>query len=121
MEMYPRNKPCDTQTPEQVTAYYRSVKVGDVACVRETHAGFLRYYLDEVVEMKPRSGRVYLKKHGGFFAKSGSNCFAPTGQCKLVVPTKEIIAYIEKHPPGSGLSYSASSAAFVRALKGIES
>ncbi|MDB5964162.1 MAG: hypothetical protein JWQ72_662 [Polaromonas sp.] len=106
MVFKPQSKLWDEQTPEQITSYYRNVQVGGVACVRDTHYGMLRYFLDDVERLHPKNGRIYLEKHGGFFAKSGKNCSEPTGQCSLAVPTEAVRAYIAANPPLPGTSYS---------------
>lgn len=116
IDLYPRTKPCDSQTPEEIEAYYRNVEVGSPACVRETHGGILNYYLTEVEGLNPKRGRVYLKVHGGFYAKSGKNCFEPTGQCRLVIPTDAVREHAATYPPRSS-GYSQISGAYTGLFK----
>lgn len=82
---------------------------GSEVAIRETHGGVLRYYLSTVEKLN--RGRVYPKGHHSFFAKSGSMCSAPHGQCNLVVPTPAVKAFVEANPPDYGLCYSRYVAA----------
>ena len=36
-----------------------------------------------------------------FHSKSGKNCYHPTGQTRLVVPTPEVLKWAEEHPRGA--------------------
>lgn len=88
------DKPCADQTPEQLEAYYRAATEGDLACVRTDHGGYLpstEYTFERITG--GRRGRVYLAASGSFYAGSGKNCFHPTGQKRLVVPTAAILAW----------------------------
>jgi hypothetical protein len=98
--------PCADQTLEQIEHYYRTAPEGSEAVIRETQAGFLRYYLTTIEGRNVRSGLVYLQGHASFNMKSGSMRRQPHGQCKLVLPTEAVRAYAAKHPPQPGLSYS---------------
>jgi hypothetical protein len=98
--------PCADQKPEQIERYYRIAPEGSEAVIRETHAGFLRYYLTIIEGRNTRSGLVYLKGHASFNMKSGSMRRQPQGQCKLVLPTEAVKVYAAKHPPQPSLSYS---------------
>jgi hypothetical protein len=74
--------PSTGQSPEQITAYYRNAKPGDVAVIRETQYGMLRFIVTTIKDVNPRRGRVYLAQEaswGGcaFYAKSGKNCWSP--------------------------------------------
>ena len=80
----PRNDPSSDQTPEQITAYYRSLKSGDAAAIRQTQYDTLNFKVTTIDGVNTKSGRVYLADAadwGGvaFFVKSGKNCFSPTG------------------------------------------
>lgn len=100
-EQHPRPlSPCIDQTGADVAAYYRGAAVGAPAVVRQTQYGRLQYHVTEVEGGNPRSGRIYIKGHGAFYAKSGKNCFHPTGQTSLVVPTAEVLAWAAAHPQG---------------------
>lgn len=96
--------PCADQTAPEIEAYYRAVQPGSEVAIRETHGGMLRYYLSTVDKLN--RGRVYPIGHQSFFAKSGSICSAPHGQCSLVVPTAAVKAFAEANPPNYGLCYS---------------
>ncbi|MFK4385600.1 hypothetical protein ABIA40_005008 [Bradyrhizobium sp. USDA 223] len=39
--------PCNSQTPEQVEAYYRNVKPGDLAMIRCTQGNILEYRVED--------------------------------------------------------------------------
>jgi hypothetical protein len=102
----PRNDPSADQTPEQITSYYRGVQIGDAAAIRQTQFGYLRFKITTIDGVNTKAGRVYLADAadwGGvaFFVKSGKNCFSPSGQSRLVIPTPEISAWIEQHPDGT--------------------
>ncbi|SDK38535.1 hypothetical protein [Bradyrhizobium ottawaense] len=106
--------PCNDQTAEQLEAYYRKVKPGDVAVIRCTQGNVLRYLLDKVTDTTPKSGRVYVEKGDawagqGFYMKSGKSTDAPTGQSNLVVPTDEVMAWIKDHPEKPGLGHAVMS------------
>jgi hypothetical protein len=106
--------PDNDQTAEQLEAYYRNVKPGDVAVIRCTQGSVLRYLLDKVTETNPKKGRVYVEKGDawagqGFYMKSGKSTEAPTGQSNLVVPTEEVMAWIKDHPEKPGLGHAVMS------------
>lgn len=92
--------PCIDQILEEVAGYYRSAPLGASAVVRETQYGLLRYHVAKIVGSKPECGRVYVSNFGAFYMKSGKNCFHPTGQTQLVVPTEKVLAWIIEHPSG---------------------
>lgn len=92
--------PCVDQTVTEIAKYYRGAEIGSAAVVRHTQGGWLRYDLTVIDERKPRFGRVYVTNGGAFYMKSGANCYHPKGQTTLVVPTKEVLAWIEAHPKG---------------------
>lgn len=92
--------PTADQNAEQVETYYRNVKPGDDAVVRCTQGNLLRFVLDKIAEGSPKRGRVYLEQgesYGGksYWAKNGKSCFQPMGQSHLVVPTPEVLKWIE--------------------------
>lgn len=92
--------PCTAQTAEDIATYYRNAKIGDVAVVRDTKGYLLRYSLTEIDGTNPARGRVYVKQFGAFYAKHGKNCYRPTGQVMLAVPSAEIIEWAQAHPNG---------------------
>ena len=98
-----RNDPSAAQSPEEIAAYYQAAKPGDRVVIRQTQYGELRFSIDEIENVKPEIGRLYLKRGaldwGGraFYRKSGKSCYAPTGQTSLVIPTEEVIRWIENH------------------------
>lgn len=93
--------PCVDQTADDIAGYYRNAEIGAVAVVRHTQGGLLRYDLATIDGKKPKSGRVYVNPGGAFYMKSGANCFHPKGQTSLVVPTREVLAWIGSYPRGS--------------------
>jgi hypothetical protein len=101
--MTTKQAPCNVQTAEQVEQYYRNVKPGDTAVIRCTQNNALEYQLTKVSETNPKRGRVYVEQDdawGGsaYYAKNGKSCFHPTGQSNLVVPTPEVLQWIEENP-----------------------
>jgi hypothetical protein len=102
----PRDDPSSDQTPDQIAKYYRNAVNGAPAALRHTQYGRLRFTVTEIEGITHRSGRVYVRQGcewggKGFYVKSGKSCDAPTGQTHLVVPTPEILSWIERHPDGS--------------------
>jgi hypothetical protein len=103
----PRNDPSADQTAEEIAAYYQNAKIGDRAAIRQSQYRLLRFTLDEIENIKPKIGRLYLRKGspdwGGsaFYRKSGKSCFAPTGQTRLVIPTPDVTAWVKTNPIGS--------------------
>ncbi len=96
--------PDNRQTPEDVAAYYRGVKPGDVAVLRCTQGNVLEYKLDKISDINSRLGRVYLERGESawagraFYSKTGKSCHAPGGQTNLIVPTPQVLKWIEDHP-----------------------
>lgn len=93
--------PCVDQTTADIAEYYRNAEIGNAAVVRHTQHGWLRYDLTVIDGRKPRSGRVYVTNGGAFYMKSGANCHHPKGQTTLVVPTAEVLSWIELNPKGA--------------------
>jgi hypothetical protein len=94
--------PCNTQDQKQVEAYYRNVKPGDIAVIRDTRGHFLHYQVDTVTDTNPKIGRIYLQQGdpwGGraWYPKSGKPSRASNGQAQLVVPTDEVLAWIKAY------------------------
>lgn len=92
--------PCVDQTPKEIETYYRGVTPGSPAVVRHTQGGMLVYDVTEVEGTNPKRGRVYVRSAGAFYMKSGKNCFHPTGQTTLVVPTEAVKEWAHEHPRG---------------------
>lgn len=92
--------PCIDQTEKDVEAYYRTAEVGAVAVVRQTQYHRLQYTVTSIGGTPVRAGRVYIENFGAFYMKSGKNCFHPTGQTRLVVPTEQVLAWAAAHPNG---------------------
>lgn len=97
--------PSGSQTEHEIASYYRNVKEGDIAVIRETYARRLWFIVSKVTGTNPKLGRVYLEDeprsgYGGtaFYMKSGKNYKAPKGQASLVVPTPEVLAHAEQYP-----------------------
>lgn len=95
--------PAGNQTPEEIEAFLRSRVVGDEVAIHNPQGGpgLLSIELARVTEVRPR-GRLWTDKFASFgdnrwFMKSGKNCGAPTGQSRLVMPTKEVRRYATEH------------------------
>lgn len=100
-------KPDEGQTPEQVEAWLRAhVRVGAVVAVRETQYHLLKYTLTEV-DYTGTKGRFSTKQFGSFYF-SGKNCFYPKGQTRLVIPTPEVLEFIQQHPQGVSTLWEAT-------------
>jgi hypothetical protein len=105
----PVKDPSLGQTTNQIEAYYRAVKPGDQAAVRQTQHHHLEFLITTISDINPKRGRVYLTQGatwGGaaFYAKSGKSCFYPNGQSRLVVPTEEVLGWSTDYPDGVLLS-----------------
>jgi hypothetical protein len=98
--------PTINQTPAEIAEYYRQAGVGAKAAIRQTQYGLLRISITEIESINPKLGRLYLKQGavdwGGsaYYRKTGKSCSKPTGQTKLVIPTKHVIAWAEANPDG---------------------
>lgn len=92
--------PCAHQTESEISEYYRNEPEGAVAVVRRTHGGILSYEVATFTLRRVRSGRINVGNSGDFFMKSGKNCWEPTGQTRLVVPTPEVLAWAKQYPQG---------------------
>lgn len=92
--------PCIEQTQADIEAYYRGTPEGEVAVVRRSQGHLLEYVVAEIEGRNPKRGRVYIRGHGAFYMKSGKNCFHPTGQTTLVVPTEAVLTWAREHPRG---------------------
>lgn len=100
--------PCARQTEAEIEDYYRHQPEGSPAVVRRTHGGILTYRVTTFSLRRTRSGRINVEGAGDFFMKSGKNCWEPTGQTRLVVPTEEVLAWAFENPRGkTGVSIFA--------------
>lgn len=97
--------PCADQTEQDIERYYRNEPEGSPAAVRTTYGGILTYDLTTFTLRRTKTGRINVEGHGDFFMKSGKNCWEPTGQKRLVVPTEEVVAWAREHPRGE-MGYS---------------
>jgi hypothetical protein len=95
--------PSASQTPTEIEAFYRNVKEGDPALIRDTYGagGMLSFIQTIITRTNPKLGRVYTAECAPFggkawYAKSGKNCYSPTGQASFVVPAPELVECIEK-------------------------
>ena len=65
---------------------------GMVVAVHHGYGEFRWFELDRIISVnQPTKGRVYLQRHGAFYF-SGKNCYHPTGQVWLPIPTGERLA-----------------------------
>ena len=106
MRRPPHNDPSSSQTLAQIARYYQNAKPGERAAIRQTQYGLLRFKITEIASINPSLGRIYLKQGaewGGsaYYRKTGKNCYSPTGQTHLVVPTSEVLVWVEKNPEGT--------------------
>lgn len=92
--------PCARQTEAEIENYYRTQPEGSPAVVRRTHGGILTYQVTTFVLRRTRSGRINVEGAGDFYMKSGKNCWEPTGQTRLVVPTDDVLAWAARNPRG---------------------
>jgi hypothetical protein len=95
--------PSANQSAEEISAYYTAAKEGDKAAIRETQYRQLRFIITEIDNVNPRLGRLYVKQgsdFGGsaFYRKTGKSCFIPKGQTSLVIPTPEVLRWVEANP-----------------------
>ncbi|TGR23141.1 hypothetical protein EN792_018425 [Mesorhizobium sp. M00.F.Ca.ET.149.01.1.1] len=97
--------PCARQSEADIENYYRNEPESSVAVVRRTHGGLLIYQLTRFDLRRTRSGRIHVEGVGDFYMKSGKNCWEPTGQTRLVVPTDDVVAW-ERDNPGGQIGYS---------------
>ena len=108
----PEDDPSNAQTGDTISAHYRNAKVGDLAVIRETYGGFLRFRLTKINAIK--GPRVYLADeapYGGsaFYLKSGKNCRSPTGQAHLVISTQPILDFAAANPNGKKIGGSLTN------------
>jgi hypothetical protein len=102
--------PSVRQTPEQIEAYYLNAKTGDRAVVWYEDDGRLRLETAEIDNVNPRLGRLYIPRRpsipgSSFYRRTGASCFRPRGRFRLVVPTDEVLGWIERNPEGSPLRH----------------
>ena len=103
--------PSAMQEAMEIEQFLRATKEDDEVAIRNTHGGVLMFHITKVTGKKPSSGRLYTDKTGlyagpGWFMRSGKNCRHPTGQTNLVIPTPEVLQFIEEHPQGHSLYWS---------------
>ena len=103
--------PSAVQEAMEIEQFLRATKEDDEVVIRNTHGGILMFLIAKVIGKKLSSGRLYADKTGlyagpGWFMKSGKNCRYPTGQANLVIPTPEVLRFIEEHPQGHSLYWS---------------
>ncbi len=108
----PEGDPSNTQTADAISAHYRNANVGDIAVIRETYGGFLRFRLTKTDAIK--GPRVYLVDgvpYGGpaFYLATGKNCRSPTGQAHLVIPTQPILDFAAANPNGMKIGGSLTN------------
>lgn len=99
------------QKSEEITAYLRGLAPGDEVAIYSTYVGFRRYQIVRVTDINPARGRVYIEEHDAmaagvaWYTKSGKNCYSPTGQAKLCIPTEKVREHAQKHPDGEMLPF----------------
>lgn len=90
--------PSESQNRAQIEAFLRAVAVGECVASRSTQGGLLGFDLLDVTAGDDRC--IYTNFSAGWgrnkwYRKSGKNTFAPTGQSILVIPTPEVISFVE--------------------------
>jgi hypothetical protein len=113
----PEDDPSLAQTAEEISAFYRNAKPGDVAVIRETYRLILKFRYTLIDGRSKDENRVYLNDapdYGGvaFYIKSGKNYKSPTGQARLVMPSDEIAAFIAANPDGKRIGGSITEFPF---------
>jgi hypothetical protein len=68
--------------------------------VRRSHGGILCYEVTTLCLRRANCGRINAGNSGDLYMKSGKNCFEPTGQTQLVVPTEAVIAWSTEYSRG---------------------
>ena len=74
---------------------------GDLMIVYNGQGGVHQYFLAKVINPAlGKQSRVVLSKNGNYggtsFYRSGKNCFAPTGQTKMLPPIPELMAHLSE-------------------------
>tara|TARA_B110000971_G_C19988994_1_gene491018 strand:- start:258 stop:596 length:339 start_codon:yes stop_codon:yes gene_type:complete len=90
--------PCTGQTREEIEAWIRKNEaIGLEVVIRSCYGGFYTYK-QASIERIGKNGQLTLSQGGSFgsgganFYRSGTNCFHPHGQTKLVIPTEATLA-----------------------------
>ena len=94
--------PAAEQSSEQIEKFLRAICDGDEVAIHNRQGGqnLLEIEIATVTEVRPR-GRLWTDKSAPYgdnrwFMKSGSNCGAPTGKSRLVIPTEEVRRFAEE-------------------------
>ena len=80
--------PWKEQTRDEIIEWSSNLKPGDEICIRFGWGPLYKYELITTEGLSKNKSRVYTK-HSSFY-KSGINCFHPTGQTVMLIPTEHV-------------------------------
>lgn len=98
--------PSHGQTAEEIEHYYRNVKIGDLAAIRNRQHGRLEIKITTISNTNPEAGSIHLNDDavwGGvaYSLESGKSCYAPSSQSSLIVPNETVTAWAKANPRGT--------------------
>jgi hypothetical protein len=104
--MPPPRDPSHGQTAEEIERYYRNVKIGDIAAIRNSQYGRLEIKITTVSNINPEAGSIHLNDDavwGGvaYSVESGKSYYASSGQSSLIVPNENVTAWAKANPRGT--------------------
>src|SRR6185437_8770088 len=104
--MSPPRDPSHGQTAEEIERYYRNVKIGDLAAIRNSQHGRLEIKITTVTNTNPEIGSIHLNDDavwGGvaYSAETGKSYYASAGQSSLIVPNETVTAWAKANPRGT--------------------
>jgi hypothetical protein len=103
--MPPPRDPSYGQTAEEIQRYYRNVKIGDLAAIKNSQYGRLEIKITTVSNIDPEAGSIHLNDDavwGGvaYSVESGKSYYASSGQSSLIVPNENVTAWAKANPRG---------------------
>jgi hypothetical protein len=98
--------PSHGQTAEEIERYYRNVKIGDLAAIRDRQYGRLQIKVTTVSNINPEVGSIHLNDDavwGGvaYSVESGKSYYASGGQSTHIVPNEKVTAWAKANPRGT--------------------
>lgn len=104
--MPPPRDPSYGQTAEEIQRYYRNVKIGDLAAIKNSQYGRLEIKITTVSNIDPEAGSIHLNDDavwGGvaYSVESGKSYYASSGQSSLIVPNENVTAWAKANPRGT--------------------
>jgi hypothetical protein len=102
----PSGDPSHGQTAEEIELYYRNVKIGDLAAIRNSQYGRLEIKITTVIKVDPKIGSIHLDDDavwGGvaYSVESGKSYYASSGLSSLIVPDEKVTAWAKANPRGT--------------------